>query len=145
MKEHSLFFSLKVDNFQVWYLNNLVTCEFMQKNHEIYFLIIFSSEPSHKEGFARFTTVPLKVLSGQIAIFLFLETVYFYLLFLYKSDLRISCIQESMEKLADLNTFLARKRTSSVFLSDQDLKGTVVNCALSCLREVHFKFRVQSL
>ena len=44
-------------------------------------------------------------------MFLFLQTVNFHLRFLCESDLRISFLQEAIEKLIEINTFRVRKTT----------------------------------
>jgi len=56
--------------------------------------------------------------------------------YLNKSDLNISCLQETMEKLTEINTFWIRKTTFFPhFWSDQCFKGTVVNRAFLSLHE----------
>ena len=55
----------------------------------------------------------LKALSDRVWIiylcFFFLSIVYFQLWCLFKSDLRIPCLSEAMEKLTELNTFWVKK------------------------------------
>ena len=64
----------------------------------------------------------------HISMFLFIKTVYFHLRFLCESDLRISCLQEAMEKLALYES--EKRQYLPHSLSDQCFKGTVVNRAL---------------
>ena len=54
----------------------------------------------------RFTTVPLSIVcssTNQILIFFFLKTVNFHLRVLFESDLHISCLKETMQKVTEIN------------------------------------------
>ena len=59
-------------------------------------------------------------------MFLFLQTVNFHLRFLCESDLRISFLQEAIEKLIEINTFRVRKTTLFSFHIFEICQGTVV-------------------
>ena len=71
-------------------------------------------DPPCKEDNVRFTTVPLKTLSGQLLIeypcFCESKLFIFVCIFSAKSDLRISCFQESMEKFTEINTVQVKKK-----------------------------------
>ena len=77
-----------------------------------------SSDPPCKEGNASYLQrYPLKrcLIKHKLVshVFVYVQIVYFHLGFLFKSDLRISSLQEIMEKITEINTFRVMKTTFS--------------------------------